>query len=615
MSNPSPKSSQPGASSTSGTATSGKSPILKTPSTPSQLSPKKNLKQTLVGWLQLDSFRGRLFWMIMAGALTGVGGMAFLFSEMIKFQAEDQVRSTLNGKVNAISSVTKAAETLGYGLGVSATTLHERQAQYADTYRELTLQLFERRPDFVVGLGLGQKENGLVANQPWLFPYYWVESSATDTAAPLPVRYEDLADDEGEFYPESESYKEVFSSRNNIWSEPYQKGPNQILTYYFRLFSGDGRWLGTTLVDIDTQYLSELINKPVFRGMGHFVLMSRSGNIIADPSQAENNLQTYKEINDLRDLWDGLDLKDSGFVEGETGYWAYEPVPGQDWLVFGFVPYAAVFSRIALITVAATALMVVLLSTAIILAIRSLNRRLTPVLNECKQLGHTEPGLLAQWDQQDELNQLSLAFFNMVERLNLNAETIRRHEQKIEKEALHSDQVSEQFLEFAEALNEVGSEQQTLIRKLQQLVTGVANDAQSMDIQLDTLNMVGRALNGELSRTLSSEHATETLLLLEQQIHTLMAAIKTETDFQSAEQLQALINQMMTTIMTLKAYDRQRPSADSLWQQTRSISQTGQTAAVDARSISNSVQTIAPILNRIEKISEILVRRAKSVID
>ncbi|MEM7064584.1 MAG: Cache domain-containing protein [Cyanobacteria bacterium P01_B01_bin.77] len=614
MPNPSPKSSQSNVSSVPDTSSLfSKS---NTPSTPAQLSPKKNLGQALVGWLQLDSFRGRLFWMIMAGALTGVGGMAFLFSEMIKFQAEEQVRSTLSGKVNAISSVTKAAETLGYGLGVSATTLHERQAQYADTYRELTLQLFERRPDFVIGLGLGQKENGLIVNQSWLFPYYWVESSATDaTDAALPIRYEDLADDEGEFYPESESYKEVFSSRNNIWSEPYQKGPNQLLTYYFRLFSGDGRWLGTTLVDVDTQYLSELINKPVFRGMGYFVLMTRSGNIIADPSKAANNLQTYNEVNDLRDLWEKLDLKGSGFVEGETGYWAYESVPGQDWLVFGFVPYAAVFNRIALITVAATTLMVILLSTAIILAIRSLNRRLMPVLNECKQLGHTEPGLLAQWDQQDELNQLSLAFFNMVERLNLNAETIRRHEQKIEKESLHSDQVSEQFTEFAEALNQEGSEQQTLIREMQRLVDGVANDAQSVDIQLDALNTLGRALNGELSRTLSSEHAAETLLLLEQQLHTLTTALKTETSFQSAEQLQALVAQIMTTIMTLKAYERQRPSADSLWQQTRSLTQAGQAAAVDARSIGASMQTIAPMLNRIEKIAEILVRRAKSVID
>ena len=152
-------------------------------------------KQTLMKWLQLNSFGGRLFWMIMLGALSGIGGMAFLFSEMIKYQAEDQVRSSLAAKVNAVSSVTEAAETLANGLGISATTLHERQAQYADTYRELTLQLFESRPEFVVGLGLGQREKGLITDQSWLFPYYWVESAEGESSPSQAIRYEDFADD------------------------------------------------------------------------------------------------------------------------------------------------------------------------------------------------------------------------------------------------------------------------------------------------------------------------------------------------------------------------------------------------------------------------------------
>lgn len=592
------------------------------PNSPAQLAHKKSLKQTLMGWLQLNSFGGRLFWMIMVGALSGVGGMAFLFSEMLKYQAEDQVRSTLSGKVNAIASVTEAAETLAYGLGVSATTLHERKAQYADTYRELTLQLFERRPEFVVGLGLGQQQNGLIADQPWLFPYYWVESSVASSAAdasdsPSPIRYEDLADDQGEFYPNSERYKEFFLSQDNVWTEPYKKETNQLLTYYFRLFASDGRWLGTTLVDIDAQYLGELLNKPVFRDMGHFLLVTRSGNIVADPVNPENNLKTYQEIADLTDLWGDLDLdlEDTGFVESETGYWAYAAVPGQDWLVFGFVPYAAIFNRLALITLAATTLMVALLSIAILLAIRSLNRCLRPVLNQCNQLAQTDSGLLAQWDQQDELSHLSFAFFNMLERLNLNEETIRRHEQKIEKETLHADQLSEQFTTFVGLLDQHGSEQQTLIGEVQQLVAGVVNDAQSMDIQLDALNILGRALNGDLRRTLSSGQTAEMLLLLEQQLQTLINGLDAETSFQATEQCQMLIKQLMSTVTMLQSYERQRPSVDSLWQQTRDITQTGQAAAVDAQSIGTSVQSIAELLTRIEKISATIVRRAKSVMD
>ena len=577
-----------------------------------QPAQKPSLKQTLMGWLQLNSFGGRLFWMIMVGALTGVGGMAFLFSEMVKYQAEDQVQSTLDGQVNAIASVTEAAETLANSLGISATTLHERQAQYADTYRELTLQLFERRPQFVVGLGVGQRENGLIVDQSWLFPYYWVDSAENESAAgQTSIRYEDFADDEGEFYPDSQRYRDYFLPQTNVWTEPYQAEANQLLTYYVPLFASDGRWLGASLVDIDGQYLSSLLNQPVFRQMGNFMLLTRSGRIIADPANPENTLKTYEDVPELRDLWQQVDLNDTGFLEGETGYWAYASVPDKDWLVFGYVPYAAVFNRIALITLSATALMVALLSTAIFLAIRSLNRRLRPVLNQCNQLAQTDSTLLAQWDEQDDLNQLSLAFFNMLEQLNLNEETIRRHERKIEKETLHSDQVSEQFIEFTGLMDQLASEQQMLIRKVQQLMTEIAGSSQSADIQIDAVNTLGRALDGELRRL--PTHSGEVLASVEQQVQSLTSALGHEINTQQSRQLRTLVDQLSKNVVTLKAIEQRWPSIGCLQQQTSNITQASQVAASESRSVVNSVQSITPMLSKVEQLSTRLLQRARAV--
>lgn len=577
-----------------------------------QTPQKQTLKQTLMGWLQLNSFGGRLFWMIMVGALTGVGGMAFLFSEMAKYQAEDQVQSTLDGQVNAISSVTEAAETLANSLGISATTLHERQAQYADTYRELTLQLFERRPQFVVGLGLGQRENGLIVDQSWLFPYYWVDSAESQTAEnQASIRYENFADGEGEFYPDSERYRDYFLPQTNVWTEPYQTDTNQLLTYYVPLFASDGRWLGTTLVDIDGQYLSELLDQSVFQQQGNFLLVTRSGNIIADPANPENNLKTYEEVPELRDLWRQVSSNDTGFLEGETGYWAYAAVPDKDWLVFGYVPYAAVFNRITLITLAATALMLVLLSTAIFLAIRSLNRRLRPVLNQCNQLAETDSSLLAQWDKEDDLSQLSLAFFNMLEQLNLNEEKIRRHERKIEKETLHADQVSEQFVEFTGLMNQLASEQQMLIRKVQQLMTEIASSSQSVDIQVDALNTLGRALNGELRRL--PTHSGEILASLEQQIQALTSALGHEANNQQSRQLHTLVDQLSQNVVTLKAIEQRWPSVDRLQEQTSNITQASQAAVSESRSVVDSVQSITPMLSKVEKLSTKLLQRSRAV--
>ncbi len=545
----------------------------------------------------------------MLGALSGVGGMAFLFSEMIKYQAEDQVRSTLDGKVNAISSVTEAAETLAYGLGVSATTLHERRAQYPDTYRELTLKLFEKRPDFVVGLGLGQSENGLIDNQPWLFPYYWSASSAN--SEDLPVEYEDFADEVGEFYPESERYQRYFVPKREVWTEPYEQGDSQLLTYYFPLLGNDGRWLGTTLVDIDGQYLGNLLNDPVFRKMGHFLLLTREGNIVVDPANPENNLKTYEGIDDLKDIWPNIVRHEkTGFLEGEAGYWAYADVPGQDWLVLAFVPYAAIFNRLALITLLATALMIALLSVAISLAIRSLNRHLRPVLNQCNELAETDSGLLAQWNQQDELNQLSLAFFNMLDRLNLNAETIRRHEQKIEQETLHLDQVSEQFEDLTHLLFRQAAKQQQLARNSQQHLAKIAHDVQSVDIQLDAVNTMGLALNGEVRRL--PAHSSETLAALVQQVDALKKAMELGNP---SPQLQLLIDQVVKNIVALQSHYRRWPSVDCLQQQTNDLVQAGQVAAKESQTVGELVQSMAQMLAEIEQISTTLVRRSQSVSD
>ncbi|ESA33856.1 methyl-accepting chemotaxis protein [Leptolyngbya sp. Heron Island J] len=576
-----------------------------------QTPQRQSFKQTLMGWLQLDSFGGRLFWMIMVGALTGVGGMAFLFSEMVKYQAEDQVRSTLDGQVNAIASVTEAAETLANSLGISATTLHERQAQYADTYRELTLQLFERRPQFVVGLGLGQRENGLIVDQSWLFPYYWVDAAENEsTPSQTSIRYEDFADNEGEFYPDGDRYRDYFLPQTSVWTEPYQTDINQLLTYYVPLFASDGRWLGTTLVDVDSQYLSDLLDQPVFRQMGNFTLLTRSGQIIADPANPENNLKSYNDIPKLQAIWPQVSLNDTGFLEGETGYWAYANVPDQDWVVIGYVPYAAVFNRIALITSAATALMIALLSTAIVLAIRSLNRRLRPVLNQCNQLAKTDSTLLAQWDTQDELNQLSLAFFNMLEQLNLREETIRRHEREIQKETLHADQVSERFTELTALLDQLASEQQTLARKIQQRMTNVTDDAQSLDIQVDAINTLGRALDGDLRRI--PTHSTEILTLVEQQVESLNNVLAKDAALTNTKQLKALVNHLSNNIVTLKAIERRWPDIEGLQKQTGKITQTSQVALSESRSMLDTVQAIGPMLSKIEQISTRLYQQARA---
>lgn len=550
----------------------------------------------------------------MLGALTGMGGMAFLFSEMLKRQAEDQVRSNIDSKVNAIASVTDSAETLAYSLGVSATTLHERGAQYPDTYRELILQLFERRPEFVVGLGLGQSENGIIEEQSWLFPYYSA-SPSTDASGstPVVVRYEDFADDEGEFYPESQRYQDYFVPQVSIWTQPYQVDNSRLLTHYYPLFDQEGRWLGTTLVDIDSTYLSNLLDDSVFQQAGNFMLLTRSGQLIAAPTTPLSpESQTYQNIPGLEPIWNQLDDDSSGFVRGQTGYWAYATVPGQDWLLFGFVPYQAVFGRILRIATVTTSLMGLLLAMVVFLAIRKLNQRIKPILLQGNQFARESDLLLAAAGQQDELEQLSLSFFNILNQLNLHQETIRRHEETIVQSNLHADQVTEKFLAFTAQIDEEAREQKALIQKVQQQLSKQVDQYQSVDGRLDALFTLAQTLGGFLE-SLPSESETAYLFdSLDQRILSLTAILDNSPQTDKS-QSQSLVTHLITDVANLKAYDRQRHSLEKLQHQTDDVTRTRQATLAKSQAMVTAAQTITQILAEIEAITGTLNRDAQQV--
>ncbi|MEO1508568.1 MAG: Cache domain-containing protein [Cyanobacteria bacterium J06633_23] len=577
------------------------------PYAPATAFQKPGVVGTFKRWMRLNSFGGRLFWMIMLGALAGMGGMAFLFSEMLKRQAEDQVRSSIDSKVNAIASVTESAETLAYSLGVSATTLHERGAQFPDTYRELVLKLFERRPEFVLGLGLAQAENGIIVDQPWLFPYY-----SASLANPDAIRYEDFADDEGEFYPESQRYEDYFEPQVSLWTEPYQDTTSRLLTYYYPLFDNDGTWLGSTLVDIDSAYLSNLLDDVVFQQAGNFLLVTRSGQVIANPANPTGDAQTYQNVDGLAAIWAQINSDAPGFVRGDAGYWAYSTVPGQDWLLFGFVPYKAIFGRIVTIAAVTTGLMGLLLATVVFLAIRKLNQRIKPILLQGNQFASTEQTLLASSTQHDELEQLSLSFFNLLSQLNLHQETIRRHEETIAQSNLHADQVTEKFLAFTAQIDEEAREQQALIRRVQQQLSEQANEYKSVDSRLDALFTLAQTLGGFLESIPSETESAELFNSLDQRI---LALTNVLDDAPDKAQSQVLLTQLISDVANLKAYNRQQYSLEKLQHQTNDVTQARQATVAQSQAMVTAAQTITQILAEIETITHALNQDAKQVSD
>ncbi len=566
-------------------------------------------------WFWLTSFGGRLFWVIMLGTLAGMGSMAFLFSEMLRRQAEDQVRSSIDSKVNAIASVTESAETLAYSLGVSAVTLNERKAQYADTYRELVLQLFEQRPEFVVGLGLGQAKNGIIENQPWLFPYYSVvKSSGTINPDEDTIRYENLADNVGEFYPDSKRYQIYFAPQKNVWTAPYSKDNTRQLTYYYPLFNKDGRWIGTTLVDIDTTYLSKLLDDDVFQKAGNFLLLTRSGLLIADPTNPFTKVENYKNIAGIPSILKQLDQKESGFFRGDTGYWAYATVPGKDWVLLGFVPHGAIFGRIVKTTALITGIIGLLIALVIYLAIRKLNQRIKPILLQANQFVDNDETLMASFTRHDELEQLSLSFFNMLNQLNQHQKTIYDQADIIAQKDLHADQVTEKFLTFTTQVVGDADKQQALIKNMQRQLTDQVNDYQSINSQLNALFTLTQMLRRFLESIPTEAEAARLFDSLDQCMSQLTEVLENSSQA-SQVKAQPLMTRLITDIANLKVYYRQQYVLEQLQLQTNNISEVRQATINKSEAMVTAVAGNDQILTEIETITKTLTRDAQQLLD
>lgn len=487
---------------------------------------------------RLNSFGFRLFLVIMGGAISGIGGMAFLFGEMLKYQAEDKIKDTLRSKVILIEHVTHQAETIADGLNISVATLHVRRAETPQTYEELAHQFFQDRPEFVQGLGFGQKEYGILPSQQWFFPYYeslspalLTEEAAQSATAQFSTsvslsdhqdadsHYIDQADPK-HFYPETDRYRNYFLPQVDRWTLPYASDRGILLSYYSQIFDDQGEWLGTTVIDVDGTHLSSMLSESVLRNGGDLVLLTANGDVIANPANPnEVGTQTYKDIPGLSDVWTQISPETPGFFEGETGYWAYTQIPERDWLVLAHVPYSVVFGQVMLITLGATTVIGLLLAGIVAVAIRNVNRHLRPVLNECHRLSTLDEAMMKQLQNKDELEQLSLSFFYLLDQLTQKLPMLSHATQRM--------QSLEQLM--ATTANEE-QQQSQLVTQVQQWVNTTGDLSRVLTRQARAVNSVGKA-------------TSENLEASQQKIASVMSELQLfrHNTHQLPEQMQALL--------------------------------------------------------------------------
>ncbi|MEO1445832.1 MAG: hypothetical protein AAFV46_06280, partial [Cyanobacteria bacterium J06635_11] len=444
--------------------------------------------------------------------------------------------------------------------------------------------LFQARPTYVVGLGVGQKEFGILTDRDWFYPSYRLPSEATapETSAPenastMPSNdreardrdltasslYRNLAT-EPEPYHQSDRYRSYFLTQKNTWTTPYQSDRGTLLTHYSQIFDDKGEWLGTAVVDIDRTYLNDLLSGAVYKSGGKLILLSQSGAVIADPSAPVTDpTLTYQDIPELSAVWPSINPKVGGFVEGAGGYWSYAPIPDEEWMVLAYVPYTAVFGRVLLITLGATTLVGLLLAGLVALSIRYLNRRLRPVIDECQRLSEIDDEMSESLQSQDELEQLSFSFFNLLDQLKLSQTQVQleaahateiqaqlkqveaqslssqRRQQQVSQKLSSLSRVNAQLADIEEAMMATDSEVQKqtgLVTQLQSWIETTEHLSQTLVQQLASVTALGDTAQGAIALGKKDNESIAMDLTMFRQT-TQQMAVQIRTLFTAAEEI------------------------------------------------------------------------------
>jgi methyl-accepting chemotaxis protein len=388
----------------------------------------------------LKSVGTRLFVLVMTSAIVGLGSMAYLFYNQLKSEVEAEIRVKLNSKVNQIDGQVQQAEVLARSLRDTVEALHQQGIETPETYIKLTFELFKDRPPSVVGVGMAQNQYGVLSKQKWFFPYYYLDPGTPDAmgkklAPPYEkIRYVD-ENEPGDFYPETDYWKQYYLPQKPVWADPYEYSGVFYTTFYTPIYDDKKKWLGGVGVDLDAGTFNELLKTPVVREAGYFSLFTDKGQIITYPLDPQKGLkaENFKAIPGLDRVWSQLKPEKSGLLLKEGNYWAYERIPSTNWIAIASVPADVVLAPVILISVGGTLGAGFLLAVAAFLATQYLSRRLKPILDECNRLVETDELTIARMKQEDEIGRLDISFFNLTRRLAEKEEQIRQEVERTVK--------------------------------------------------------------------------------------------------------------------------------------------------------------------------------------
>ena len=408
-----------------------------------------------------------LFLSVMSGAAVSLGSITILFYQILQQQAETQIRDTLSTEVNAIESKLLPVQQSLHNLEGMVQQLNHpfKVVQDQEAYNTLLLDFFQRRPALVMGISLQQTPYGMLSDRKWYAPYYYADQHIPGQighrlASPnQEILYADLVREDNA--PNQDYYKLTIAAgkeKKGLWLEPYDWYKITMTTSNHLLFDQKHKLLGFVGMDVNSTALSQQIKSSVIRDTGYFIVLSEQGNLVSYPPDSTKIRQSYKTIPSIASIWNQLHKHQSGLIQSDGQYWAYQRIPSNGWLMLAAVPESVVLAPVLAITVGGGLGAGAVLALVVWLFVRRLNARLQPILDECHKLAEADAKRSAHLNQKgdqtvkqrsfetqdaDELEVLAFSFQQMATQLKASFEELELRVEERTVELKHAKEIAD----------------------------------------------------------------------------------------------------------------------------------------------------------------------------
>jgi signal transduction histidine kinase/DNA-binding NarL/FixJ family response regulator len=344
-----------------------------------------------------NSIGSRLFFHVLSGALVGLGSMSYFFYQALEYRSSREIQGNLSTKVKSIEGKLASAEQSMLSLTAAIKTLNSIGVKDQENYEQMVFEFLKKRSSLTMGVGFGQTTYKVLPDRRLYWPYFFVDQQIPDQVGKTlafpynNIRQTDVCELDSKCL-EQDYYGLPVAARKAIWLEPYEWANITLTTSTSPVFSDSDDLLGVIGLDINVTALTEEIKESVTKGEGYFVIVSQKGNLLAYPPNPEKakSLATYKDIPELRNVWQKIETDSDGFVQANGKYWVFQRVHGTNWLMLAVVPQSVVLVPVLSIAVGGALGAGMVLALVVMLFIRQLNRRLKPILEECQKLAEAD---------------------------------------------------------------------------------------------------------------------------------------------------------------------------------------------------------------------------------